>query len=136
MITKKLLLFLPKNKISKPIVYHIVKDYNLIFHIFRARITPEEEGHMVIEITGDENNIDKAITFLLEQGVKVNEKSEGMLWDSSKCSGCGSCVPHCPTKALHVSDNQTMEIVFSNEKCIECLNCIQVCPFGACSSIF
>jgi ferredoxin len=91
---------------------------------------------MIIDITGDENNIKKAITFLVEQEIKVNEKSEGMLWESSKCSGCGSCVPHCPTKALHVSDNRTMEVVFSNEKCIECLNCIQVCPFGACSSIF
>lgn len=136
MISKKQLLILPKDQMSKPIVYHIVKDYNVKFHIIRAKITPTEEGHMVIDMVGDEKNIEQAISFIKEQGIKVNGKSEGMLWEFEKCTGCGGCLPHCPTKALYIVNAKTREVDFNSSKCIECLSCIQVCPYHACSSIF
>lgn len=136
MQTKKLLLFLPKYEISKPIFYHLIKDYNLIINIFRARITPEEVGHIVIDVQGREDDITKAISFLTDQDIKVSENNEGMLWDSDKCAGCGSCIPHCPTKALHIASPDLMDICFDSSLCIECLNCIEICPFRACSSIF
>ncbi len=66
----------------------------------------------------------------------MNEAGKGLTWDSDGCTGCGHCVVHCPTGALHVSDRGTMEVTFDEEKCIECLACIRVCPFGACSSAF
>ena len=43
-VTKKLLLFFPKCECEKPIIYHLVKDYNLVVNVFRAKVTPEEEG--------------------------------------------------------------------------------------------
>jgi ferredoxin len=49
---------------------------------------------------------------------------------------CTNCIPHCPTKALHVADRATMEVAFASELCVECLSCLENCPFGACSSIF
>ncbi len=51
-ITKKYYLFFPKCVTDKPIVYHLVKDYNLIVNIFRAKVTAQEEGYLSLDITG------------------------------------------------------------------------------------
>ena len=49
MPTKKFCLFFPKTETEKPIIYHLVKDFDLVINIFRAKITAEEEGYMVIQ---------------------------------------------------------------------------------------
>ena len=53
-VTKKLMLFFPRCECEKPIVYHLVKDYNLVVNVFRAKVTPEEEGYLVLDVTGTE----------------------------------------------------------------------------------
>ena len=60
-VTKKFFLYFPKCETEKPIVYHLVKDYNLIINIFRAKVTPEEEGYLVLDITGSQVHIDQGI---------------------------------------------------------------------------
>ena len=57
MITKRLLLFFPKSETEKPIVYHLVKDYDLVINIFRAKVTPEEFGYLVLDVSGSDENI-------------------------------------------------------------------------------
>ena len=64
MITKKIYLYFPKSETEKPIVYRLVKDYDLIVNIFRAKVTPEEEGYLSLEVTGTQENIDRAYAFL------------------------------------------------------------------------
>ena len=54
MITKKMLLYFPECETESPIVYHLVKDYDLMINIFRARVTPDEEGFLVLDVTGSE----------------------------------------------------------------------------------
>ena len=136
MITKKLLLYFPMSETEKPIVYHLVKDYNLIINIFRAKVTPEEEGFLVLDVTGEEQDIERGVAYIKSFDVTINEGARGLRWDETLCTQCGACVTHCPTQALHVADRRTMRIAFNNSLCIECLSCVKVCPFGACSSIF
>lgn len=136
MITKKMLLFFPECETESPIVYHLVKDYDLMINIFRARVTPDEEGYLVLDVTGTDENIQKGISYLESLKIKVNETVKGVTWDKNKCIQCGSCVPHCPTDALSIPDRSAMEISFNSNECIECLSCIKVCPFGAVSSLF
>ena len=135
-VTKKLMLFFPKCECEKPIIYHLVKDYDLVVNVFRAKVTPEEEGYLVLDVTGTEEDIDRAMEFVKTFDVTINATGKGVTWDSDGCTGCGYCVVHCPTDALHVSDRGTMEVTFDEEKCIECLGCIRVCPYGACASAF
>ena len=135
-VTKKLMLFFPKCECEKPIIYHLVKDYDLIVNVFRAKVTPEEEGYLVLDVTGTEANIERSIDFVKTFDVSINASGKGLTWDSDGCTGCGHCVVHCPTDALYVSDRGTMEVAFDEEKCIECLGCIRVCPYGACTSAF
>ena len=136
MITKKLLLYFPKSETEKPIVYHLVKDYNLIINIFRAKVTPEEYGYLVLDVTGTEEDIERGIEFVKTFNVTINEADKGLKWDQNLCTSCGNCLTHCPTDALHVEDSKDRRVLFDVDLCIDCLSCIKNCPFGACSSIF
>jgi ferredoxin len=135
-ITQKLMLFFPRCECEKPIIYHLVKDHNLIVNVFRARVTPEEEGYLVLDVTGTEEDIQSAMDFVRTFNVTINTTGKGVTRDEDRCTHCGQCVPHCPTGALHIPDPETREVVYNEAKCIECLNCIRVCPFGACTSAF
>jgi len=134
--TKKVLFYFPKSETDKPIVYQLVKDYNLMVNIFRAKVTPDEEGYLLLDITGDSSDIDRAYQWIRSLGVQIREDVKGMRWDENRCTSCGACITQCPTAALHIPDRRTMRVSFDPEKCIECMNCITLCPFGACSSQF
>ena len=136
MVTKRLTLFFPKSETEKPIVYHLVKDYDLVINIFRAKVTPEEFGYLVLDVTGSEENITRGMQFVRGLNVQVDEAQKGVRWEAARCTMCTNCIPHCPTKALHVADRATMEVAFASQLCVECLSCLENCPYGACSSIF
>lgn len=135
-VTKKLMLFFPKCECEKPIIYHLVKDHNLIVNVFRAKVTPEEEGYLVLDVTGTEDDIERGMTFVKTFNVSINYTGKGVTWDEDGCTHCGHCVTHCPTGALYIADSATREVAFNEAKCIECLACIRVCPFGECASVF
>lgn len=135
-VTQKLMLHFPKCECEKPIIYYLVKDYDLIVNVFRAKVTPEEEGYLVLDVTGPEEQIEKGIDFVKTFNVSVNYSGKGVTRDEDRCTHCGYCVPYCPTGALCIANADTREIVYKEEKCIECLACIRVCPFGACTSAF
>lgn len=126
----------PQCETEKPLVYHLVKDYNLIINIFRAKVTPDEEGYLVLDVTGEEEDIEKGLDFMRTFNVQIENTTKGLSWNSELCTHCGNCIPHCPTEALHFGDTETKTMVFDPDLCIECLNCIRNCPFGACSSLF
>ena len=135
-VTKKLMLFFPRCECEKPILYHLVKDHNLIVNVFRAKVTPEEEGYLVLDVTGTEQDIENAMAFVRTFNVSINYSGKGVTRDEHRCTHCGYCVTHCPTHALRIENRTTREVVYRESDCIECLACIRVCPFGACASAF
>ena len=135
-VTRKLLFYFPKSETDKPIVYHLVKDYDLTVNIYRAKVTPEEYGYLVLDVSGAGSNIERAIEYVQTFNVQVSETDKGLTWNKEKCTSCGVCLTHCPTNALHVADERTRRVAFDANLCIDCLSCIKNCPFGACSSIF
>lgn len=136
MITQKLMFYFPKCECEKPIIYHLVKDHGLIVNVFRAKVTPEEEGYLVLDVTGTAEQIQSGIDFVRTFNVAVNYSGKGVTREENRCTHCGYCVPYCPTSALRVDDARTRQVVFDESKCIECLACVRVCPFGACASVF
>lgn len=128
MAARKIVMTFPKDKIDQPIVYKLIKDYSLAFNILKASITPDQEGHMALELSGDNTEIEKGIKYLKEQGVEVQLLSKDIRVDWDKCVQCGACVAICPTDALYIKDKKTMEVAFDPEKCIACELCIRPCP--------
>lgn len=135
-VTKKLMLFFPKCECEKPIIYHLVKDYNLVVNVYRAKVTPEEEGYLVLDVTGTEEDIERALTFVKTFNVSINYSGKGVTRDEHSCTHCGHCITHCPTGALRIDDKATREVIYSEADCIECLACIRVCLFDALASAF
>jgi ferredoxin len=128
MATRKVVLIFPKEKIDKPIVYSLIKDFNLTFNIMKASITPDQEGHMVLELSGENSEIEKGMKYLKDQKVSIQPLSKDIKVNWDKCTQCGACVSICPTGALYVKDQKTMEVAFDPEKCIACELCIRPCP--------
>ena len=48
--------------------------------------------------------------------------------DESKCTGCTTCLRHCPTEAIRIQNNRA---VINTQRCIDCGECIRVCPHKA-----
>ncbi|NLF31221.1 MAG: 4Fe-4S dicluster domain-containing protein [Planctomycetes bacterium] len=135
-VTQRLMLWFPRCECEKPIVYHLVKDYDLIVNVFRAKVTPDEEGYLMLDVTGTEANIAGALDYVRTFNVTISATARGLTWHADRCTSCGNCLTHCPTGALHVADRATMAVAFDDARCIECLACLRVCPFGACASLF
>jgi ferredoxin len=127
MIAKKIVLKFPHQLVDQPIVYKLVKDYNLEFNILKAYVTPREEGLLVLELKGKDSDYKKSIGYLSDIGVKVQLLSKDVTRDEERCTHCGACVTICPTGALQV-DPVTRKINFYNDKCIACELCIKACP--------
>ncbi len=127
MVSRKIVLKFPHRLVEQPIVYRMVKDHELEFNILKAYVTPKEEGLLVLELTGEDKNFDRAISYLKKVGVSVQPLSKDIKRDEDKCTHCGACVPMCPTEAL-VVDPKTRKVEFYNEKCIACELCIKACP--------
>jgi len=130
MVSKKIVLHFPQKLIDKPIISLLVKEYNLQFNILKASITPEEEGLMVLEISGEEKDFDLGIRFLGKEGVRIQPLSKDVKRNDIRCTNCGVCVTICPTKAL-VYESATYKVNFYDNKCIACELCIKACPVRA-----
>ena len=127
MYSKILVLRFSKEVAQKPVVYHLTKDFDLIFNILNATILPGKEGVLVMELSGSKKNFRDGVKFLKNQGIKVQNASREVKRVSSRCTHCGACTAVCPTGALSIRHPQ-MEVVFDQEKCSICELCVNACP--------
>ncbi len=130
MLKKRIVLTFPSSLVSQPITYHLVKDYDLKFNIMRGLVTPDEEGRLVLELSGNKNSLNEGVEYLKNQGINVESLAHDIKWHENKCTHCTACIPACPTQAMSVN-RDTMEVSFDKEKCIACELCISICPFKA-----
>ena len=127
MTTKKIVLHFTKENWSKPIVYRLVKDFNLSFNILKANILPRQESFMVLELSGPKADFKRGLEYLAEVGVGVEPIEKDIGRDELKCTHCGACTAVCPTGSLYIS-RKTMEVLFDSAKCGACELCIRACP--------
>jgi L-aspartate semialdehyde sulfurtransferase ferredoxin len=130
MTSKRIVLHFPHRLVDQPIVYKLVKDYNLRFNILKAYVTPQEEGLMVLELSGSDADFRQGMKYLESSGVKIQPLSEDIVRNSAKCTDCGMCVPICPANAF-VIDPVSRKVIFEKDKCIACELCIKICPTHA-----
>ena len=132
---KRVVLNYPPHLVDQPVISKLVKDFDLMVNIMRARITPREEGRLVLEMTGKRPALDAGIRYLAEMGVEIQSLAQDVKWREDRCTHCSACVSVCPTKALDL-DRGKMEVSFKRERCIACELCIPVCPYHAMEILF
>ncbi|NLY74926.1 MAG: 4Fe-4S binding protein [Firmicutes bacterium] len=130
MAKRKVVLTFPPELTEMPITYHLVKDYDLAINILKAKITPGEEGKLVLELSnGDEKRIQAGIDFLKKQGVIVEPVSKEIVFNEPECVHCGSCTAVCRSNALSIAPPE-WKLKFDKELCIVCESCVTACPMG------
>jgi ferredoxin len=132
---KRVVLNYPSHLVDQPVISKLVKDFDLMVNILRARITPNEEGRLVLELVGKKPALDAGLHYMKELGVKVESLAHDVKWDDDRCTHCTACISVCPTKALDL-DRKTMEVSFNRDKCIACELCLPVCPYQAMEILF
>ncbi len=61
----------PPERIQEPIIYHLVKDFDIVTNIRRADVTADH-GWVVLELESDEDTLEKGIAWLKGKGVQVD----------------------------------------------------------------
>lgn len=130
---KRVKLTFPKRSVHMPITYRLAKDFNIAANIIRAQVAPNQVGTLVVELSGDIDQLNDAIDWLEMQEIKVSIASGEILIDETLCVHCGLCTGVCPTRALTL-DPDTYQLVFHRSRCILCEQCIPTCPVQAIST--
>ena len=130
MATKKIVLTFPSSVVKEPITYRLVKEHDLMVNIVSASISPDEQGHMVLELSGETGKLDSGIEYLSRVGISWQPLEQDVRWLEEKCTHCTACITVCPSQALGV-DRQTMVVSFDGDKCIGCGLCTPVCSYDA-----
>lgn len=125
---KKMVLRFSKEIWDKPIIYKLIKEYDLVVNILKASVLPKRESFMVLEIEGDKEDISRGLKYLKGCGVKTDPIEQDIKRDESRCTHCGACIAICPTGSLHIEDHESMEVKFDSLKCSGCELCVTVCP--------
>ena len=60
----------PQGLIKEPVIFTMAKKFDIILNIRRARVT-ETVGEMVLELDGSDENVEKGIESIKQQGVDV-----------------------------------------------------------------
>ena len=60
----------PPQLVREPLLYHLVKKFDLVFNIRGASVS-EEMGLVALEFEGTRDQIDRAIDWLRQSGVTV-----------------------------------------------------------------
>ena len=128
----KVVLNFPEDIVEDPITYHLITDFGVQVNILRASIDPGKRGIMVVELSGEENNVSHGLNYLEQIGVQVESLAQEIRHLEDQCASCTACLPHCPTQALEV-DRQSWYVLFDPEKCILCLSCVEACIYRAIS---
>jgi ferredoxin len=126
-ISKRVVLHFPHLLVDQPIIYRLVKDYDLSFNILKASVTPKEEGLLVLELSGKEEDYSRGMQYLAEVGVDIQPLSRDIYRNEERCTHCGACITICPTGAFML-EPPTRWVRFLDEKCIACGLCIKACP--------
>ena len=123
----KVTIYFSAGNITKPVTYHLVKDYDLVINILHADINLNKVGKLILDISGSEINIEAGLKFIEEQGLTYKLFTKSIIWQEDNCIHCGACTAVCPSGALQM-DKIEWNLTFDKEKCMVCELCVKACP--------
>ncbi|MEM1169422.1 MAG: NIL domain-containing protein [Cyanobacteria bacterium P01_H01_bin.35] len=130
---KRVTLTFPQRSIHMPITYRLAKDFNIAANIIRAQVAPNQVGKLVLELSGDIDELEASLEWMRLQNIDVCLTSREILINENSCVDCGLCTGVCPTEALSLQPD-TFRLNFVRSRCIVCEQCIPTCPVQAIST--
>ncbi len=116
----------PAEVTNQPIIYRLIKEFDIRVNILGGGIEADKGGFLVTEFVSDEDAIDEGIRFLRNLNVTVTRNASRIVFNEKACVDCGACTAACFGDALFMDG--AMKLVFEDEKCISCGMCIRSCP--------
>jgi len=71
MVKRRVLFTFSQELVKEPVIYTLSQQFNLVTNIRRADIS-EDEGWAVVELEGDESDIEQGIAWVTSRGVRVD----------------------------------------------------------------
>ncbi|WP_254566357.1 NIL domain-containing protein [Oscillatoria sp. HE19RPO] len=130
---KRVTLTFPKRSVQMPITYRLAKDFNVAANIIRAQVAPNQVGTLVVELSGDIDQLDAAMDWMRAHDITISLASREISIDEESCVHCGLCTGVCPTEALHLN-RESFQLNFTRSRCVVCEQCIPTCPVQAIST--
>jgi ferredoxin len=116
-----------------PVTYRLAKDFNVAANIIRAQVAPNQVGKLVLELSGDIDQLEDCIEWMRSQNIEVSQATSEIIVNEETCVHCGLCTGVCPTQALTL-DPDTFKLTFMRSRCVVCEQCIPTCPVQAIST--
>jgi len=69
-LKKRVYLTYPKEQVKEPLLYHVGQRFKVVTNIRQASVS-DKVGLVALEMEGEPEEIEKAIKFFIEKGVKV-----------------------------------------------------------------
>lgn len=74
MVKRSVMFTFPPELVKEPIIYNLSQQFNVITNIRRADVS-EDKGWVVLELEGEENDIEQGIAWVTSKGVRVDPVS-------------------------------------------------------------
>jgi L-aspartate semialdehyde sulfurtransferase ferredoxin len=74
-IEKKVHLTIPKDQLNQPLIYKLIRYFDLETNILEAHIS-EESGWLIMLVQGDPDWLQKGMEWVVEQGVTIEVMDE------------------------------------------------------------
>lgn len=62
----------PAERVDEPVLYRLVRDFDLVPNILSANVNPNTGSYIFLELAGNREGIEKGIRFLQECGIGVS----------------------------------------------------------------
>jgi len=75
MVKRRVMLTFPQELLKEPIIHNLGQQFNVVTNIHLADIT-EDRGWLIVELEGDEKQIEEGIAWVMSRGVRVDPVTE------------------------------------------------------------
>ena len=98
---RRLTLQFPREAVHQPITYRLAVDYDVASRIIRAQVAPNQRGTLVVELSGDIDELDAAQEWLMSLGLSISSAAGEIAIDPKRCVDCGICSSVWSQKPLY-----------------------------------
>ncbi len=115
--------------VDEPVIYTLVKRFDVKVNILRAEISPGHEGSMLVELESDPENLAKSREYLARSAIKMIPIAQSLMFREAECIDCGVCTGVCFSGCLTMGAPD-WKLAVDRDKCIACGLCVRACPMG------